>query len=107
MKRLLGIILVVAFAIFAVVDMIRGFFSSDGVHYFSEQPQRLLLIAVFGIVGGLVVFGFSVLSPRLQRVVKLAVLGLGGSFVLLAGSYLSFQVASLPAWIDPTGVRRF
>ncbi len=102
MKKYLGNFLVVAFFIFAITDIIREFISSDGVHYYSDQPQRLLFVPIFGIIVGLVAFGFSALSRRWQRRVKLAVLGLGGSFVLLAGSYLSFQVANLPARMDPT-----
>jgi hypothetical protein len=102
MKKLVGIILVVAFVIFAIADIIHDFIASDGIHYFSAQPHRLLLVAVIGIAGGLVAFGFSALSPRLQRGVKLVVLGSGASFVMLAGGYLSFQVASLPKLVDPT-----
>jgi hypothetical protein len=101
MKKLVGIILIVAFMIIAIADSIHDFITSDGIHYFSEQPHRLLLVAVIGIAGGLVAFGFSVLSPRLQRRVKLAVLGSGASFVMLAGGYFAFQVASLPARLDP------
>jgi len=105
MKRLVGIIFVVAFTTFAVVDAIHGFVSSDGFHYFSAQPRRLLFVAGIGIVGGLIAFGFSVLSPGLQRGVKLVVLGLGASFVLLGGGYLSFQIANLPVRLDPTTAR--
>ncbi len=96
MKRLIGIILVVAFAVFAVVDTIREFIANDTIHYFSEQPHRLLLVAVIGIAGGLVTFGFSVLSPRLQRRAKLVALGSGGVFVILAGGYFAFQFVGLP-----------
>jgi len=106
MKKLVGKILIVAFAIFAIVDTIHELIANDSIGYFSEQPHRLLLVAVVGIAGGLVAFGFSVLSARLQRRVKLAVLGLGAGFVMVAGSYLSFQVSSLPKLIDPALPRR-
>ena len=102
MKKSVGILLVVAFAIFAIADAIHDFFANDTAHYFAEQPHRLLLVAAIGIVGGLVAFGFSALSPRLQRGVKLVVLGSGASFVMVAGSYFSFQVANLPARLDPS-----
>ena len=100
MKRSVGIILVVAFDIFAVAGIIHDFISSNGFHYFSEQPHRLLFVAAIGIVGGLAAFGFSVLSPRLQRGVKLVALGSGGSFAIVAGGYFIYQVASLPKLID-------
>jgi len=100
MKKMVGIIFVLAFTIFATVDIMRDFIASDGVHYFSQQPHRLLLVVLIGITGGLVAFGFSALSPRLQRKAKLIALACGGSFVMLAGGYLSYRVASLPAQID-------
>ena len=106
MKKLVGKIVIVAFAIFAIADTIHDFIANDTIGYFSDQPHRLLLVAVIGIAGGLVAFGFSVLSPRLQRRVKIAVLGLGASFVIAAGGYLSFQVSSLPKLIDPSLPRR-
>ncbi len=106
MKRVIGIILGVASAIFIIADAIHEFIANDTIHYFSEQPRRLLLVGVIGIFGGLVTFGFSALSPRLQRKVKLVVLGSGAGFVTLAGGYLSFQVFNLPALIDQNLPRR-
>jgi hypothetical protein len=97
MKKAVAIILVVAFNLFAIADIINDFVASDGVHYFSDQPHRLLLVAVIGIAGGLVAFGFSALSAHLQRRAKLVALASGGSFVTLAGGYFSYRVASLPA----------
>ena len=102
MKRLVAIIFVVAFVIFCVADAIRGFVSSDGFHYFSDQPHRLLLVAVVGIVGGLALFGFSVLSQSLQRRAKLIALGSGGSLVILAGSYFAFRFFNLPPELHST-----
>ena len=97
---MIGIIFVVAFTIFAIADIIHDFIASDGVHYFAEQPHRLLLVALIGITGGLVAFGFSALSPHSQRRAKLVALASGGSFVMLAGGYFSYRVASLPPQID-------
>ena len=105
MKKLLGIILATALTTLAVADAFYDFVSSDGIHYFSERPGRLLLVAVIGIIGGLVTFGFSTLSQRLRRRVGLVVLGLGAIFVMLGGSYLSFQVASFQTVVDPTTLR--
>lgn len=78
MKRFVPIIVVLAFMIFCIADSIRGFLSADGFRYFSEQPHRLLLIGVIGIVGGLTALGLSVLSQRLRRTLKLIALALGG-----------------------------
>ena len=90
MKRPVAIILVAAFVVFCVADSIHGFVSSDGFHYFSDQPHRLLLVGAIGILGGLAVFGFSLLSQRLQRRAKLIALGSGGSLVVLAGICFAF-----------------
>jgi hypothetical protein len=100
MKRSAGIILVVAFTILATADIVHEFIASDGVRYYSQQPHRLLLVALIGIIGGLVAFGFVALSPPVQRRAKLVALAAGGSFVLLAGGYLCYRVASLPALFD-------
>jgi len=100
MKKSASIFLVVAFAIFAIADFLHDFFANDTAHYFAEQPHRLLLVAAIGIVGGLSVFGFYKLSPRLQRRAKLVSLGLAASFVMLAGGYFSFFLFRLPAQLD-------
>jgi drug/metabolite transporter (DMT)-like permease len=99
MKRLVGIILVQAITVLAIVDCIHDFISSDGIHYFSEEPHRLLFVAVIGIAGGLAMFAFSALSPRFQRGVKLVLLGSCASFVTVAGGYftcLFFRLAHSP-----------
>lgn len=101
MKRLLGIIVVVAFGIFAVADTIHDFIANDTVHYFSEQPDRLLLVAAIAIVGGLIVFCFCLLSPRLQRRVRLLTLGSVASFVMIAGGYFALRFWRLPAQMIP------
>ena len=100
MKKLVGIILATAITTFAIADAIHGFISSDGIHYFSEQPHRLLFVAVIGIAGGVIAFGFSTLSPGLRRGVKLALLGSGATFVMLGGGYLSLLIWDMPARFD-------
>jgi len=97
MKKAVAIIFVVPFNLFVIADLVHEFVASNGVHYFFDQPHRLLLVAGIGIAGGLIVFSFSALSVRLQRRAKLVALASGGSFVMLAGSYFSYQVASLPS----------
>ena len=95
MKKSARIILVVAFAIFAIADAVHDFIANDTAHYFSEQPHRLLLVAVIGIVGGLLTFLFYRLSPRLQRRVKLLTLGLAASFVTAAVVWFLYRAADL------------
>ena len=102
MKRLPGIIFLVAFFVFAFVKIIHDFFANDGIQYFSRQPHQLLFAATIGIVGGLIIFGFSALPWRLRRGIKLAALAAGGSLFLAAGGYLSFQAISLQIRPDPT-----
>ena len=93
MKKSVGIILVVAFAIFAVADAIHDFIANDTIHYFSERPHQLLLVAAIGIVGGLMAFFFYRLSPHSQRRVKLLILGLAASFVTLACGWFLYRAA--------------
>lgn len=100
MKKMFGIILVAAFAIFAIADIIHDFIANDTVHYYSEQPHRLLLAAGIGIVGGFVALCFYLLSPRLQRRAKLVALGLAASLVMLGGGYFAFRFASLSPQLD-------
>jgi hypothetical protein len=93
MKKLGVIILFVAFAIFAVVDTIHDFRTNDPIHYFSEQPLRLLLVAAIAITGGLVTFVFFRLSPSWQRRAKLLALGLAASFLAAFTGYMLFVLA--------------
>jgi drug/metabolite transporter (DMT)-like permease len=104
-KKLVGVILIVAYFILVIAYLVRDFIVNDGVDYFSRQPHQLLFVAVIGIASGFILFFFSALSPRLQRRVKLVVLGSGASFVMMAGGYITFQVASLSARFDPAITR--
>ena len=74
-KRWFGIVLVALFAILELVVLVHDFITNDPVHYFAEQPGRLLLVAAIAITGGLVVFLFNCLSPGSKRSVKLFALG--------------------------------
>jgi len=93
MKKLVGIILVAAFAIFAITDTIHDFRTNDPIHYFSQQPSRLLLVAVIAIAGGLVMFAFYRLSPSWQRRMKLLTLGLAASFLAAFTGYTLYVLA--------------
>ncbi len=98
--RLLGQGLVAGIPILPFAYLIHNFVASDGLHYFSDQPHRLLLIAIISITGGLALFGFSALSRRFQRMIKLALFGFGAAFVTLAGIHFSLQFYKLTAAID-------
>lgn len=92
MKKLGCTILVITIALLAIADIVHDFVVNDPVRYFSERPHQLFLVAVIGIAGGLIVFGFLALPPRLQRKIKLVLLGSGGSFITLVGGYFSFSI---------------
>jgi hypothetical protein len=90
MKKPGVIILLVAFAIFAVVDIIHDFRTNDPIQYFSQQPLRLLLVAAIAIAGGLAAFVFFRLSPSWQRRAKLLALGLAASFTATFTGYMLY-----------------
>ena len=105
MKTLLGNILLAALGIFGLTKMVNDFIANDGIHYFSQQPDRLLFVAGTAIAGGLIAFGFSALWRRLQRGIKLAVLAAGGSFFMALAGYVSIQFVNWEARVDPAGPR--
>ena len=74
MKKWIIKLLVGLFAIAAVVDVAYDIIANDTIHYFTSQPQRLLLVAVIAIVGGFAVMLFDRLSPRLKRRAELLTL---------------------------------
>ncbi|MGA2854058.1 MAG: hypothetical protein ABSE90_08015 [Verrucomicrobiota bacterium] len=93
MKKLGIIILFIAFAIYAVVDTIHEFRTNDPIHYFSEQPSRLLLVMAIAIFSGLAVFVFFRLSPLWQHRATLLALGLAASFLAAFTGYQLYVVA--------------
>jgi hypothetical protein len=96
MKKLGVTIAVTLFAICAIVDIIHEFITNDPIHYFSEQPHQLFVVAAIAIVGGMVTFFFCRLSSHWQRRVKLITIGSAASFVTTFGvyfGYCSFQIA--------------
>jgi len=95
MKKLSVIIAVTLFAVFAIADLVHDFMTNDPVHYFSEQPHQLLVVAVVAVVGGLVAFLFYRLSPHCQRRVKLVTMGSAASFVTVCGVYFGYQFLHL------------
>jgi hypothetical protein len=99
--RQVRIILAVVLNSLAITGITRNFVSSDGFHYYSDRPNRLLLVALIAIAGGLLAFSFSTLSPKLQRRIKLVLLGSASAFVMLVGACISYQFAALPALFKP------
>jgi len=80
MRKLGAIVLVTLVAILAIADIIHDFIANDPLHYFSEQPHQLLVVAAIAIVGGLITFFFYRLSPHWQWRGKADHAGFGGFF---------------------------
>ena len=99
MKKFGVTILFVGFAIFAVLNTVRDFFTSDPIHYYSERPPRLVLVAAIAISGGFVAFGFYRLSPSWQRRVELLALGLAASFLAAFTGYMLYMSAGFLSFI--------
>jgi hypothetical protein len=85
------IVAVSLLSIFAVVDAIRDFVVNDTAYYYSEQPHRLLIVAVVGMVGGVTVFLFYRLPSRWRYKIKLLTLGSTAGFVTLAVGYFVYD----------------
>ncbi len=100
MKKIGATIVVTLFAIFAIANIVHDFITNDPVHYFSEQPHQLLVVAAIAIGGGLIAFLFYSLSPHWQRRAKLITLGSAAGFVTLAGGYFFFWLVGLPHQYD-------
>ena len=106
MKRWSIIIAITAFAIFAVVDTIRDFVANDTIHYFAEQPRRLLLVAFIAIGGGFAALVFDRLSLRLRRSVKLYALGSAAISLMMFTIYFLFEFAALFSQLGAPDFRR-
>jgi hypothetical protein len=94
-KKLVVIISATVSTVFALVKMVRDFIASDGLHYFSEQPYRLLLVTVIGIAGGITTLFFDRLTPGWRWRVKLFVLGLAAVFMTSVCGWLVYVFFSL------------
>lgn len=93
---ILGLVLIAGM----IAHEIYGFFvTNEGIGYFSSKPSRLLLVMLLGLVGGVVAFGISRLSPESQRGLKLIALGGFGSMLMAAVvffGHLLYLLASSP-----------
>jgi hypothetical protein len=94
-EKIIAVIALAWFAIFAVWDTVHDFTANDTIHYFAKQPGRLIWVAVIGIVGGLVAFIFDQLSPRGKRIAKLVVLGIGASSMMVLTVLMACTAASI------------
>ncbi len=104
-KRWVAIFAVALFAILAVVDVVHDFVTNDPVHYFAEQPRRLLLVAAIAIIGGPIVLVFDRLSPGLKRRVKLFTLGSAASCLTVFTGYFLFGMVQFLSLLGPSDGR--
>src|SRR5260370_1059562 len=107
MRKFGAIVLLTLFAVFAIADIVDDFIANDPVHYFSEQPHQLLVVAAIAVVGGLVVYFFYRLSPHWQRRVRLLALGSAASFLTVGGVYCGYQLARLSVFSGYTDTLTF
>jgi hypothetical protein len=108
MKRWPLIVAVALFMIFAVADFMHDFITSAPVHYYAQQPARLLWVAAIAIGVGLITLAFCQLSPRWQQRVKLlasvaaavCLTALAGYFVHVFVWWSSWSgIANIPVFI--------
>jgi len=97
MKKWIIKLVVGLLAIVAVVDLVYDFIANDTTHYFTAQPQRLLLVAVIAIIGGLATVLFDRLTPRSKRCAELLTLGLIGTALIWFAGWFLFVFARFPA----------
>jgi hypothetical protein len=99
MKKLLAIVAIVAFAIFAITDTVHDFVANNTISYFAEQPHRLFLVAIIGVVGGVAALIFDKLSSKTKRSVKLFVVGSAASCLTFFAGYFLFMFIDVPLTI--------
>lgn len=102
MKKVGLIIAVALFACFAIADLVHDFVTNDPIHFFSEQPRQLLVVAAFAIGGGLIAWFFCRLSRCWQRKVKLLTLGSVAVFATLCFVFFAYQGANLSEFAGHT-----
>ncbi len=95
-----GLVLITALIIH---DLYEFIVTNEGIRYFSSEPIRLAYVALLGVVGGMIAFGISRLSPASQRNLKLFALG-GFGFFLIGGAvfvgYLFYSLQTAPSVYD-------
>ena len=94
MPLILGLVLITGLIIH---DIYEFFVTNEGIRYFSSEPRRLLYVMLLGVVGGIVAFGISRLSPTSQRSLKLTALGGFGIFLVGAIAFFGYLLCLLGA----------
>jgi hypothetical protein len=84
---ILGLVLITGLIIH---DIYEFFVTNEGIRYFSSEPRRLLYVMLLGVVGGLVAFRISRLSPASQRSLKLLALGGFGTLLVVAVAFFGY-----------------
>ena len=95
MKKWSVVVVVALFAIWAAQDIIHDFIASDTIHYFTDQPHRLLYVVLIAVTGGLVAFVLDRLTPRARRSVRLLTFASAASCATLYIGYFLFELARL------------
>jgi hypothetical protein len=76
MRKLAGSILIIAFTIFAIIDVVRSIKENDPVHFFFTHPAQLLVAGGIGIAGGLIWLLHDRLPWRGRRRIELLLWGI-------------------------------
>jgi hypothetical protein len=85
-KGSIAVVVVIVAGAFLVHNVI----ANDTIHYFSEQPLRLWLVAAIGVVGGVTALIYYRLSSKIQRRLKLFTLGSAAGILTLFGCCLAY-----------------
>jgi hypothetical protein len=100
----LGIIAgVIAFAIFAVAELVHDFLAGDPVEYFRREPSRLLYVAAIAIAGGLLTLSFQKLPPRAKRLARNWGLGAAATVTTAGVGFFTYILFSLASMISKFG----
>lgn len=94
-EKLVAIVALAWFVIFALRDTVHNFNAEDTIHYFAKQPVRMVWLAFIAIMGGLCAFLFDRLSARGKRSARLVALGVGASLMMLFAGFLIYITVSL------------
>lgn len=93
----------VAFAIFAIADLVHDFVTNDPIGYFSTEPHRLFYVVVIAIAGGLAALGFDRLPRRAKRHVIVFAWGTAASTTTVFTGYFAICFFSLSSFIIEFG----
>ncbi len=106
MKKWGDTIAITVFAIIAIVEVVHDFVVNETIHYFADEPRRLMLVASIAMSGGLAALVFERLSPYIRRRIKLYALGSALIFLIIFTGYFLFEFAGLSRQIGTSGTPR-